>query len=81
MEKRKISLTKLYKEKLSEPSPAKQLIKEIAKLTERSQLTVRLWLSGKHKPEPLIQRIIAEHFNIDVEYLFPDDESSNVLPK
>lgn len=40
--------------------------------TGRSEVTVRMWISGKFKPEPIIQKIIAEKLGIDADCLFPE---------
>ena len=76
MTKRKVSLAEMYKEKLKQVSPAKQFIKDLMAITGRSEVTVRLWLGGKFKPEPIIQNIIAEKLNVDVNYLFPENKES-----
>ena len=72
MDKRKISLAELYKEKMAQLSPGRQLIQDLMDATGRSEVTVRLWIGGKFKPEPIIQNIIAEALGIDVDYLFSD---------
>lgn len=72
MDKRKISLAELYKEKMAQLSPGRQLIQDLMDATGRSEVTVRLWIGGKFKPEPIIQNIIAETLGIDVDYLFAD---------
>lgn len=72
--KRKISLSELYKEKLTQKqvSPARQLIQDLMDATGRSEVTVRMWINGKFKPEPIIQKIIAEKLGIDADSLFPE---------
>lgn len=72
MAKRKITLNELYQEKLLEPSPAKKMVDDLVKATGRSAITVRLWINGKFKPEPLVQEIIAKTLNLDVNTLFPN---------
>ena len=67
---REITLKQMYEELKKAPSPAQQFIKELAALTDRSELTVRLWLSGHHEPEPLIIKIIAEAYDLDPKSLF-----------
>lgn len=73
MEKRKISLVELYKEKQKEPTPANQLIKQIQNATGRSEIAIRLWLAGKSKPEPLVQRVVADALGLDPDYIFPSN--------
>ena len=53
-------------------SPARQLIQDLMDATGRSEVTVRMWINGKFKPEPIIQNIIAEKLSIDADSLFPD---------
>lgn len=74
MVKRKISLAELYKEKLEQKqlSPARQLIQDLMDATGRSEVTVRLWISGKFKPEPIIQKIIADKLGVEADALFPE---------
>ncbi len=72
---RSISLKERYEELKKEPSPSRKFIRELAELTNRSELTVRLWLSGHHEPEPLIAQIIAKAYDLDPETLFPKEES------
>lgn len=76
MKKRKISLSNLYKEKMQQKqiSPARQMIQDLMDATGRSEVTVRLWISGKFKPEPIIQNIIADTLGLDVDGLFPNNE-------
>lgn len=59
-----------YKE-VSTMSPKKMWIQRIAKVTHRSEATVRMWLSGRQVPEVLIQEIIAKELGVPVEGLFP----------
>ena len=62
-----------YKE-VSTMSPKKMWIQRIAKVTHRSEATVRMWLSGRQVPEVLIQEIIANELGVPVEGLFPNEE-------
>lgn len=77
MAKRKISLAELYKEKMAMPSPGRQLIQDLMDATGRSEVTVRLWISGKFKPEPIIRNVIADTLGIEVDGLFPDSCHGN----
>ena len=67
---RKISLRELYEELRKQPSPSRKFIKELAELTNRSELTVRLWLTGHHEPEPLIAQLIAKTYDLDPDTIF-----------
>lgn len=69
-------LMKTFKEcydEVSTMSPKKMWIQRIAKVTRRSETTVRMWISGRQIPEPLIQEIIAKELNVPVEGLFKQD--------
>ena len=61
----------LYNEQKSKRTPAQEFVSEVAKITRRTENTVRMWLSGQHTPDALAQSIIAEHFGVNVDYLFP----------
>lgn len=55
-----------------DPVPPKtKWVKRIAKATMRSENAVRMWLSGRQTPEPLVQNIIAKELGVPVEGLFP----------
>lgn len=66
-----ITFFDLYNEQKSKPTPAQEFVSEVAKITRRTETTVRMWLSGQQTPDALAQSIIAEHFGVNVDYLFP----------
>lgn len=68
--KKEKKFTELYAERKEMQTPAQAFVAEVAQLTERSEFTVRQWLAGVQKPEPLVQRVIAEHFNVNPQTLF-----------
>lgn len=61
----------LYNESKSKPTPAQEFVALVARITHRSEFTVRMWLSGQQVPDALVQSVIAEHFGVAVEGLFP----------
>lgn len=67
---KKISFKALYEEQKSKPTAAQMFVKEVADLTKRSEVTVRMWLSGQQTPDRLAQEIIAQHYGVDVDTLF-----------
>lgn len=67
----KKSFFELYAEQKSKPTPAQEFVSEVATLTHRTENTVRMWLSGQQVPDTLAKSIIASHFNVEVETLFP----------
>ena len=60
----------LYNEAKSEPTPAQKFISEVAELTNRSELTVRMWLFGGQIPDSNVSRVIGAHFGVDPDTLF-----------
>ena len=65
------SFRDLYEEEKKKPTSAQIFVSDVAKLTKRSEATVRLWISGRQVPDELAQSLIAEKFNVDAETLFP----------
>lgn len=68
----------LYNEQKSKPTPAQEFISEVARITKRTTNTVRMWLSGQQTPDALAQSIIAEHFGVSINSLFPKVEKTEV---
>lgn len=63
-----IDLYNIEKRKLT---PAQEFIKNMAKLTKRSESTVRQWVVGMFTPDELCKSIISEKLGIDADILFP----------
>lgn len=63
----------LYNEQKSKPTPAQEFISEVARITKRTTNTVRMWLSGQQTPDALAQSIIAEHYGVSINTLFPKE--------
>lgn len=61
----------LYEEQKQKPTAAQVFVSEVASLTKRSEVTVRMWLSGQQVPDELAQSIIAERYHVNIENLFP----------
>lgn len=68
------SLRDIYEEKKDLPTPAAVFVEELGKVTHRSEVTVRSWLSGK-RPDINTQIVIAMYLKSDVETLFPPQEN------
>ena len=62
----------LYNESKSKPTPAQEFISEVARITRRSESTVRMWLANNQVPDALVLSVIADHFNVDMAGLFPE---------
>lgn len=65
------SFYSLYQEAKNQPTAAQLFIARVAKLTHRSEMTVRMWLSGCQTPDDLAQSVIAKDFGVDEKTLFP----------
>lgn len=70
----KKSFNDLYEEQKKKPTSAQVFITKIAKITHRSENTVRMWLSGKQYPDELTRVTIAKDLGIPVETLFPQEQ-------
>lgn len=56
-----------------DPTPPKSnFIRRIAKVTNRSEFTVKMWIAGRQVPELIIQQIIAKELRCEVNNLFPN---------
>lgn len=71
MEEKEITFRELYLRVKEEPTPAQLFVKKIADLTKRTESTVRMWVNGRQVPDALAQSLIAEHFGVSADVLFP----------
>ncbi|MDE6410013.1 MAG: hypothetical protein K2K81_07200 [Muribaculaceae bacterium] len=72
-----MTFRELYRKELDKPAPAKSWIAEIARITKKSEITVRRWLGDDNlksscRPDPLTRDVLAKHFNTTPEALFPE---------
>lgn len=67
----KKTFLELYDEYKKKPTAAQVFIAEVAALTHRSENTVRMWLCGRQTPDELAKAVIAKHYNLNPETLFP----------
>jgi hypothetical protein len=67
------TFNELYEEAKSRPTPAQAFIAEVAALTHKSEQTIKMWLVGRQKPDELACSVIAKHFNVSPEALFPQN--------
>lgn len=68
----------LYVEEKKKPTAAQVFIANIARLTHRTENTVRMWLSGQQVPDELVQSIIAKEYGVSASSLFPKREEARV---
>lgn len=62
----------LYEEEKKKPTAAQVFISEVAKLTKRSEMTVRMWVAGTQTPDELAKSVIAQRYGVDANGLFPN---------
>lgn len=68
------TFAELYNEQKSKPTPAQVFLAEVARITHRSEVTVKMWLTGQQVPDTLVQSVIADHFGVAMEGLFPAEK-------
>lgn len=73
----KKTFTELYNESKSKPTPAQEFVSEVARITKRSEFTVKMWLCGNQVPDALVKSVIAEHFGVEADGLFPEPQTDN----
>lgn len=66
----------LYAEEKRKPTAAQVFVADVARLTHRSEVTVRMWLSGMQSPDELVQSIIAKKYGVSAASLFPKREKT-----
>ncbi len=55
-------------------APATAFVRELMKVTMKTEIAVRRWLSGETEPDALTQEVLAKHFGCTAEELFPGME-------
>lgn len=60
-----------YLKEKAKPTPAQSFVAEIARITMRSENTVKMWVNGLQVPDTLAQSIISEKLGVSVSQLFP----------
>lgn len=69
---KKKTFKELY-ETLPNETPKGQFIKRISSVTMKSEVTVRMWLSGRQKPDALTQKQIESELKVSADILFPQN--------
>ncbi|MCF0219826.1 MAG: hypothetical protein HUK14_08595 [Muribaculaceae bacterium] len=72
---KKISFKDIYNSLPSSLTPKARFISEVAALTKKKEITVRMWLCNHNRPDNLTIKVIADHFNVDPSALFPNSKS------
>lgn len=66
-----MTLKELYEEARKSPTPGLVFIREVMTVTQKTEITVRRWISGEVVPDALTRSVLARHFNTTPEELFP----------
>lgn len=66
-----ITFLDLYLKEGKKPTPRQAFIADVAKVTKKSQITIKNWINGRQVPDALTVDVIAKHFNCDPSALFP----------
>lgn len=64
------TLRELYNREKRKLTPAQAFIKRCAKVTNKSQHTVQMWLTGDREPDELTKQVLAKHLKVSPEELF-----------
>ena len=57
-------------------APGVAFIREVAKVTKKSEVAVRRWISGEAEPDALTKEVLANHFKTSPTLLFPKPQSN-----
>lgn len=66
-----MTIKELYEEARKSPTPGLVFIREVMTVTQKTEITVRRWISGEVVPDALTRSVLARHFNTTPEELFP----------
>lgn len=67
-----MTLKELYNNARKEPTPGVAFIQEVMAVTQKTEITVRRWLSGEVIPDALTRSVLASHFHTTAKELFPN---------
>ena len=73
------SFFEFYNDEKKKPTPAQVFVCKIAKLTHRSEYTVRQWLAGSYCPDELAINTIAKELGVEPNSLFPQGHKNSVV--
>ncbi len=66
-----MTLKERYDEASKKPTPRVAFVQEVMAVTQKTEITVRRWISGEVVPDALTRSVLAKHFNCKPEDLFP----------
>lgn len=67
-----MTLREMYNKTCEKPTPRLAFIREVMAVTQKTEITVRRWLSGEVVPDTLTRTVLAKHFDTTPEELFPN---------
>ena len=65
------SLQELYRDERNKPTAAQSFVTRIARVTRKSEITVRFWRAGYTEPDVLTKKGIAQYLKKPISTLFP----------
>ena len=65
------TLKEIYEVEKTKPTACQAWVTEVARLTKRTEQTVRWWLSGMQIPDDLTKEVLGKHFGVNPDTLFP----------
>lgn len=71
----KTTFLDLYLKEGEKPTPRQAFITEVARITKKSPITIKNWISGRQIPDALTVEVIAKHFDCEPAALFPESTS------
>lgn len=72
---KQMTFKEIYNE-LPRTSPKKIWIERMAKVTKKSEHTIRMWLGGNQQPDDLAKSVLEKELGVSVDILFPSKDSN-----
>lgn len=69
---KKKTFADLIAETKEKPTPLQAFVEECAEVVRCSPITVRRWIWGVSKPDYATCKLLADHFKVDPDGLFPN---------
>ena len=73
-----MTFKELYKTAKKRPTAGQLFISDVARMTCRSETTVKMWLSGRQVPDALACKVIARNYGVGEDELFPSADGKGV---
>lgn len=69
----------LYEAERKKPTSAQMFVRRVARLTHRSESTVRMWIARQQFPDELAKSVIADEFGVSADNLFPKEQQKQPI--